>query len=290
MNESDRIAAAAAAAAVKKEMMDKVARARKERLVEITGIEGDDDDALVVGNITFSPEVERRMADWPGKYRGPNVRYVHLNDLNEDDKWSIGSEPPPKGTDDAARADGTNDVAKDSRSLSERAAYVPLPPVPEGTPHQPKTEEVLGDGADGGGKRMNAGKLRVELVPPEWLFALADVMTQGSKKYEPRNWEKGMKWSTMLGSMKRHIAKFEAGSRYDGKGFDLEKGTTGCHHLAMAAWNALALLTYDLRRKGTNDIPNVGQLDLFDSVNAATSHRNDRWDDDERYKTLEAGS
>ena len=39
---------------------------------------------------------------------------------------------------------------------------------------------------------MNAGKLRMDLTPPEWEVALADVMTQGAKKYEPRNWEKGM--------------------------------------------------------------------------------------------------
>jgi hypothetical protein len=134
-------------------------------------------------------------------------------------------------------------------------------------------KEELGEGADGGGKRMNAGKLRVDLTPSEWEYALADVTTKGSMKYEERNWELGMKWSTMVGCMKRHLLKFQAGERYDGEKFDIEAGTTGCHHLAMVAWNALALMSYDLRQIGTNDLPEAEQLELFENVNAETSDR-----------------
>ena len=131
-------------------------------------------------------------------------------------------------------------------------------------------KEELGEGADGGGKRLNKGKTKIELTPPEWEWALADVSTQGSKKYAERNWELGMKWSTMIGAMKRHVLKFQAGERYDGEKFSLEEGTTGCHHLAMVAWNALALMSYDLRIIGQNDMP-YGQLELFDRINAETS-------------------
>lgn len=139
--------------------------------------------------------------------------------------------------------------------------------------------EELGEGADGGGKRFNKGKTLLELTPPEWEWALADVTTQGSKKYAPRNWEQGMKWSTMVGCMKRHINKFLAGERYDGSEFDLEKGTTGCHHLAMVAWNALALMSYDLREIGENDLPPL-QLELFERVNAKTSNLGETIHDD----------
>lgn len=137
-------------------------------------------------------------------------------------------------------------------------------------PDDEKRQEGLGQGADGGGKRLNAGKNLMELTPPEWEWALADVTTQGSKKYAKRNWEQGMDWSTMIGCTKRHINKFLAGERYDGPEFDLEKGETGCHHLAMVAWNALALMSYDLREIGTNDLPAL-QLELFDRVNGVTS-------------------
>lgn len=98
-----------------------------------------------------------------------------------------------------------------------------------------------------GGLRYDTGKNRIELVPPEWIWMLADVTTQGSKKYAERNWEKGMKWSKLVGCMFRHAIKWIAGETHDKE--------TGCHHLAMVAWNALALATYQLRGVGENDVP-----------------------------------
>ncbi len=100
--------------------------------------------------------------------------------------------------------------------------------------------------ADVGGVRKNTGKLRIELLTFDWNWALADVMTQGSIKYAARNWERGMAWSTMVGCALRHTFKFMCGERYDKE--------TGCHHLAMAAWNLLALMSYDLRDIGENDL------------------------------------
>lgn len=97
------------------------------------------------------------------------------------------------------------------------------------------------------GLRYDDGKLRYELIPPEWDEALAEVLTKGAAKYAPRNWEKGMAWSKLIGSGMRHLAKFLTGERYDKE--------TGCHHLAHMAWNALALMSYDLREIGENDLP-----------------------------------
>ena len=115
---------------------------------------------------------------------------------------------------------------------------------------------------DGGGLRFDEGKVRLELVPPEWFWALADVTTKGSMKYPERNWERGMSWAKMIGCALRHVFKFCMGERYDGTELNIELGTTGCHHLAMAAWNLLALMSYDLRGIGDNDIPqsNMGIL------------------------------
>lgn len=104
--------------------------------------------------------------------------------------------------------------------------------------------------ADGKGLRFNQGKVRLELLPPEWVWALGLVMTRGAIKYEARNWERGMAWSYCVGCALRHIFKFVCGERYDAE--------TGCHHLAMAAWNALALMTYDLRAIGDDDL--VGNM------------------------------
>jgi hypothetical protein len=101
--------------------------------------------------------------------------------------------------------------------------------------------------ADGGGLRYDAGKNRLDLLPPEWVWALGTVLTKGALKYADHNWQRGMKWSKVLGPMLRHVYKFVAGERYDPE--------TGCHHLAMVAWNALALMSYDIRGLGENDIP-----------------------------------
>jgi hypothetical protein len=116
--------------------------------------------------------------------------------------------------------------------------------------------------ADGGGLRLDTGKNRLDLIPPEWEAALGDVLTQGAKKYADRNWERGMAWSKMIGCAKRHRMKFEAGERYDPE--------TGCHHLAMAAWNMLALMVYDIRDIGEDDLPKSVSMGTLEAVNANT--------------------
>jgi hypothetical protein len=100
--------------------------------------------------------------------------------------------------------------------------------------------------ADGGGLRFNEGKNQLDLIPPEWMWGLGVVMSRGAIKYAKNNWMRGMPWSTMVGCALRHLFKFACGERYDKE--------SGCHHLAHAAWNMLALMTYDLRELGTNDL------------------------------------
>ena len=97
-----------------------------------------------------------------------------------------------------------------------------------------------------GGLRHDTGKVRLDLLPPEWIWGLGQVMTAGAAKYEARNWEKGMAWSKVLGPMLRHVYKWMSGEMYDVE--------TGCHHLAMVAWNALALMSYQIRLSGNDDV------------------------------------
>lgn len=65
------------------------------------------------------------------------------------------------------------------------------------------------------GVRYNEGKLRYDLVHPIAIEGLVKVLTPGSIKYTPRNWEKGMKWSKVIASLKRHLAAFEMGEDID---------------------------------------------------------------------------
>lgn len=95
------------------------------------------------------------------------------------------------------------------------------------------------------GKRYDAGKLRWDLVPPEFE-RVVEVYTIGAAKYSDRNWEKGMSWSRCIGSLFRHIWRWWAYR-------ETHDAETGCHHMAMAAWNCMALLTYDIRGVGTDD-------------------------------------
>lgn len=94
------------------------------------------------------------------------------------------------------------------------------------------------------GWRYDAGKRRWDLVPPE-IEEVVDVFTFGAVKYADRNWEKGMSWGRVFGSLLRHSWAFWRGE-------DIDK-ESGLHHMAHAMWNCLALLTYSRRRIGTDD-------------------------------------
>lgn len=107
------------------------------------------------------------------------------------------------------------------------------------------------------GLRFDDDKNRLDLIPPEWILALGEVLTAGAKKYAERNWELGMNHSKMVGACFRHVFKYLMGERYDDKHDAAGRPGTGCHHLALAAWNLLALMSYDLRGLGKNDLPTV---------------------------------
>lgn len=76
------------------------------------------------------------------------------------------------------------------------------------------------------GLRYNSGKLRFDLVHPLGLEGMVKVLTMGSEKYEPRNWEKGMSWSSVIASLKRHLNAIEKG-----EDFDTESGLLHIDHI-----------------------------------------------------------
>lgn len=88
------------------------------------------------------------------------------------------------------------------------------------------------------GARFNAGKIRVDLIPPEIIYALAMVYTVGAVKYDARNWEKGLSWTETGGSLFRHYLKFFSGEDIDP---DIE-----LPHVFMLLWNAAALVHFFL--------------------------------------------
>lgn len=111
-----------------------------------------------------------------------------------------------------------------------------------------KQYDILLDGPSGGwsdkeskttvgeGLRFNKGKTRFDLLEPYAVEQLARVFTKGAEKYAPNNWLKGMSWSSITASLKRHLSEFEQGVDYDEE--------TKLLHMAHVAWNAMALVSY----------------------------------------------
>jgi uncharacterized HAD superfamily protein len=86
------------------------------------------------------------------------------------------------------------------------------------------------------GLRFNEGKLRYDLIHPFAEEQLARVLTLGANKYAERNWERGMSWSSVIASLKRHLAQIEKGIDYDDE--------TGELHAAHLLCNAHFLTAY----------------------------------------------
>lgn len=95
------------------------------------------------------------------------------------------------------------------------------------------------------GRKDDQGKLRYDLLPPEFLEATASILTFGAEKYEDRNWEKGMKWGRVFGAMMRHSWKWWSGEQNDPE--------TGKSHLWHVACCVAFLITYEARGIGEDD-------------------------------------
>lgn len=87
--------------------------------------------------------------------------------------------------------------------------------------------------------RYNKDKLRVDLIPTEFIEEVAKVFTFGAKKYSPNNW-KGFNESQqkeIIGSLLRHILEYQKGNKFDDE--------SGLHHLAHAACNISFILYFE---------------------------------------------
>jgi uncharacterized HAD superfamily protein len=114
-------------------------------------------------------------------------------------------------------------------------------------PPQPAADNTTGIG---GGLRYNKGKLKYELLEPYAIEQLVKVFTKGAEKYDDNNWLKGMSWTSLVGCAERHLSAFKQGKDFDidPNCPDCQKGTckshTGLLHLAHAAWNIMALISF----------------------------------------------
>lgn len=97
-------------------------------------------------------------------------------------------------------------------------------------------------------------KPRFDLIPPESELALAQVYELGARKYDDRNWEKGIPFSVCLSACKRHLNRFELGEL-------INTDDNGFEHVTHALWWLVALVTFIRReRLDLNDLPHYNEL------------------------------
>ena len=98
-----------------------------------------------------------------------------------------------------------------------------------------------------GGTKNDTGKLPMHLIPVSAINALARVLKHGMKKYEPRNWEKGLAWSRPYAAAQRHLTAWWGGENFDSE--------SGFNHLEHALCNIAFLIEYDAMHKELDDRP-----------------------------------
>lgn len=86
---------------------------------------------------------------------------------------------------------------------------------------------------------------QIGAVDPLAIMKVGEIAGFGCSKYARYNFTKGYRWSLSFDAMMRHMLLFW--NRQDN---DEESGLP---HLAHAAWHCLALLTFSLRKRGTDD-------------------------------------
>lgn len=88
----------------------------------------------------------------------------------------------------------------------------------------------------GEGTKFDKEKIRPELIVHTATEALGEILKFGARKYADRNWEEGMEWERIIGSLKRHLTYIESGQDYDEE--------SGMLHSAHLLTNAMFLNHY----------------------------------------------
>lgn len=118
-----------------------------------------------------------------------------------------------------------------------------------------KTEPVHRPPNMNEGRKDDSDKDRMELLPPELLFSVSKVLTFGARKYDDRNWEKGMRWGRVFGALMRHLWAWWGGRGPTTKSFlfgDLDD-ETAYSHLWHAGCCIAFLIAYEERGIGEDD-------------------------------------
>lgn len=82
------------------------------------------------------------------------------------------------------------------------------------------------------GKKWDTGKTRYDLLDPEWLEGVAEILTHGADKYGDNNWQ-AVEEQRYVAALMRHWVAFLQGESRDPE--------SGMHHLYHVVTNAFFL-------------------------------------------------
>jgi len=93
----------------------------------------------------------------------------------------------------------------------------------------------------GSQRDSSTGKPRTELLPDDLLSRVATWYGLGAEKYGDNNWRLGQPQAACLGSLKRHLAKWE-------------NGDTDEDHLSAIIFNVLSIMNVEMYHSDNKEL------------------------------------
>lgn len=97
-----------------------------------------------------------------------------------------------------------------------------------------------------GGIKFDQDKLPMDLLDPEWLEGVAQILQFGAQKYAAHNWRQGISYSRLYAAAQRHLNAFAKGWETDDE--------TGLSHLLHASCCLMFLYSMQQHRRDLNDM------------------------------------
>lgn len=99
------------------------------------------------------------------------------------------------------------------------------------------------------GEKKDEGKPRWELLPYDAVEGIVKVLTMGAKKYEARNWERGIAYGRVFGAIQRHLTAW-----WNGNNLDAESSLSHLDHALteltfLSAYEKRGMVQFDDRPK-----------------------------------------
>ena len=195
----------------------------------------------------------------PARERDPHSIYrwtVGTHEYRGDGYWSGMQGHPLDLVEEVANPNETPQQAADRLLAEHQAAKAEAPfDLDAAKAHAASVDKAVGQQADEPAWKQDGDKARMDLIAPEFLFALASVLGPGAVKYAARNWEKGMSWGRVFGALMRHLWAWwgGVGPTTENFVFGVLDEETKMSHLWHAACCLMFLVAYEQRKIGTDD-------------------------------------